>query len=210
MIRVAIVEDQEDTQELLAAILEMDPTIELTGVFGDGTSAVKNIPQLNPDIVMMDIGLPDFTGIECIKKLKNLGVTSDFLVCSTFGDEAHVFSALEAGATSYLLKSSKPDVILQAVKELYQNGSPMSPEIARILINSFFRKPEPEPELQHEITEREYEILTQLSQGLLYKEIADRLGISINTLKVHCYNMYKKLHVKNRMEAINKVFGKDH
>jgi len=203
---IVIVEDDDEVRELLIAVLKTDKNTKLVGAFSDGKSAIKNIPLLQPDIVLMDIGLPDTTGIECIKILKSRLVTCEFMVFSVFGDEANVFNALEAGASAYLLKASKPSFILASIDELFRGGSPMSPEIARLLINRFFHTPPVKTDGADQLTAREYEILQQLSKGSLYKEIAENLNISINTLKVHCYNIYQKLHVTNKVEAINKVF----
>lgn len=207
MIKIVVVEDQEDLQNLIASVLELNANFKLLGAFFDGKSAVRNIPLLQPDIVLMDIGLPDISGIECIKTLKPFCPKTEFMVWSTFGDEAHVFSALEAGASSYLLKDAKADFIITSIDELHQGGSPMSPEIARILINGVFGRSAKTDGYASALTSREFEILEQLSEGQLYKEIADRLNIKVNTLKAHCYNIYQKLHVTNKVEAINKVFG---
>lgn len=129
------------------------------------------------------------------------------MVYTTFEDDKTVFEALEAGASSYILKRSKPEFIISAVKELYTGGSPMNPDIARILVNRLFNNKKPNG--ASVLTQREYEIMKLLAEGNLYKEIADRLEISINTLKAHCYNIYQKLHVNNKTEAIIKVFGRN-
>lgn len=206
MITVAIIEDQEEVMNLMIEILNMSKNIKLAGAFFDGKSAIRNVPLLQPDIVIVDLGLPDLSGVECISALKPICTNIEFMVWSVFGDETHVYDALEAGASSYLLKTATPQFILQSIEELRKGGSPMSPEIARTLIRRLFqpqiRKNNPVSEL---VTAREFEILELLAKGFLYKEIAEQLHISINTLKVHCYNIYQKLHVSNKIEAINMV-----
>ena len=207
LIKIAIVEDNSDIQELLLDIFTTQKNFSVTGVFDNKTSALKNLPLSKPDIVLMDIGLPDGSGIECIKELKLRFPEIEFMVCTSFEDDKTVFEALEAGASSYILKRSKPEFIISAVKELYTGGSPMNPDIARILVNRLFNNKKLNG--ASVLTQREYEIMKLLAEGNLYKEIADRLEISINTLKAHCYNIYQKLHVNNKTEAIIKVFGRN-
>lgn len=207
LIKIAIVEDNSDIQELLLDIFTTQKNFSVTGVFDNKTSALKNLPLSKPDIVLMDIGLPDGSGIECIKELKPRVPEIEFMVYTTFEDEKTVLEALEAGASSYILKRSKPEFIISAVKELYTGGSPMNPDIARILVNRLFNNKKPNG--ASVLTQREYEIMKLLAEGNLYKEIADQLEISINTLKAHCYNIYQKLHVNNKTEAIIKVFGRN-
>lgn len=208
MITVSIIEDEEEVLDLMIEILKLHDKIKLVGAFFDGRSAIRNIPMLKPDIVIVDIGLPDVSGIDCIKALKPLCTTTEFMVWSSFGDEANVYDALEAGASSYLLKAASPQFILQSIEELKKGGSPMSPEIARTLLKKVFHRPSRESNpVSDLVTTREFEILDLLAKGLLYKEIAEKLNISINTLKVHCYNIYQKLHVTNKIEAITKIFG---
>lgn len=206
-IKIAIVEDNQDVQIFLADILNTQNKFSVIGVYDDFQSALKNIPLSKPEIVLMDIGLPDGSGIDCIRILKPQFPNIEYMVCTTFEDAEVVLDALEAGASSYVLKRSKPEFIINAVKELYAGGSPMNPDIARIVVsklNNFEKK-----EKVDILTPREKEIMELLAKGNLYKEIADRLEISINTLKAHCYNIYQKLHVNNKTEAINKVFGKN-
>lgn len=203
MITIAIIEDQEETRELLANILALEKELLVTGIYSNGESAIKSIPKIKPDIVLVDIVLPDLSGAECIKKIRKLIPDQNFMVFTIFDDESHVFEALEAGASSYVLKSSDPKFLLQSIKDLHNGGSPMSPEIARIIVNKLFKR----TGSTFRITEKEKEILGLLSKGMQYKEIAEKLHISVNTLKVHCYNIYQKLHVNNKVEAINKMNG---
>jgi len=206
MIKIVLVEDEVDVQDLLISILSSVKEFELLGIFSNGQNAVRNIPLLKPDIVLMDLGLPDISGIECIKTLKEKGVESEFMIFSAFDDSENIYTSLEVGATSFLMKGSKPDYIIQSIKDLHDGGSPMNPEIAKKLIQRIYAKPE--NEFASIITAREKEILELLSKGYLYKEIADQLEVSYNTIKTQCYKLYKKLQVTNRTEAVNKVMGK--
>lgn len=206
LITIAIVEDNPSIREMLQSIIEMEESYLCTGVFGNGEDALIGIPELQPDVVLMDIGLPGINGINCIKQLKPTCPRTEFLICTIYDEDEKVFQALEYGASSYILKRSKPEFLLQSILEVHNGGSPMSPDIARKLVQRFQQKENKNAALT--ITPREKEILELLSQGLFYKEASHQLGISINTLKRHIYNMYQKLQVDNKTEAINKVFGK--
>ena len=146
-------------------------------------------------------------GIECVRKLKLLCPRTEFVMCTIYDEDEKVYQALEFGATSYILKRSKPEFLLQAIREVYAGGSPMSPDIARKIVQRF-QKTTTDIVTEAHITPREMEILELLSTGALYKEVADKLGISINTLKRHIYNSYEKLQVDNKTVAFNKVFKK--
>lgn len=209
MIKIAIIEDQEVVLDLIIKILSSDKEMQIVGSFTDGKSAVKKIPLLKPDIVLVDIGLPDISGIECIKALKPKCPTTNFMVWTVFQEENYVFEALRIGASSYILKTAKVDFIINSLKELYNGGSPMSPDIARVLVNKFFTSPNYNEKTISSITTREFEVLVLLSKGYLYKEIAATMNISVNTLKTHCYNIYQKLHVSNKIEAINLLYEQE-
>ena len=207
MITIALVEDNKQIQELLEATIAIEKNYTCVAVFSDCQSAISGIPDLLPDVVLMDIGLPDISGIECVRKLKPLCPGTNFMMCTIYDEDEKVWQALEYGASSYILKRSKPEFLLNAIQEVHDGGSPMSSDIARKLVRRFQQNHK--PQIDYHITPKEKEILELLSKGLMYKEVADQLHISINTLKRHIYNMYEKLHVDNRTEAINKVFGKD-
>ncbi|MFD2286670.1 response regulator [Pedobacter petrophilus] len=207
LITIAIVEDNASISEMLQSIIAMEESYLCTGVFRNGEDALKGIPELQPDVVLMDIGLPGINGIDCIKQLKPTCPRTEFLICTIYDEDEKVYQALEYGASSYILKRSKPEFLLQSIREVHDGGSPMSPDIARKLVQRFQKK-ENKNAAALTITPREKEVLELLSQGLFYKEASDKLGISINTLKRHIYNMYQKLQVDNKTEAINKVFGK--
>jgi DNA-binding NarL/FixJ family response regulator len=163
---------------------------------------------LQPDIVIMDINLPGINGIECIRKIKNKTPRTQFMMFTVYENDEKVFEALKAGASGYLLKNTGLVQLIEALQELHNGGSPMSANIARKLVTVFREKESSETAVEA-LSKRETEILHLLSKGLLYKEIADQLGISVSTVRQHIHKIYEKLHVQNRTEAINKAFGKN-
>ncbi len=206
MISVVIVEDQKDIQGLLKSIVSRNENYNCLEVCSSGEEALLKIPELLPDVVLMDIGLPGIDGIECVRKLKPTCPDTEFIMCTAYDEDEKVFLALQSGANSYILKRSKPELLLSAIEEVHEGGSPMSSDIARKIVMKLQQTPAVAKETYH-ITNREEEILGLLSRGLTYIEIADKLFISIKTLKKHIYNIYEKLHVDNKVEAINKFYG---
>lgn len=206
MISVVIVEDQKDIQGLLKSIVSRNEDYICLDVCSTGEEALQKIPELLPDVVLMDIGLPGINGIDCVKRLKSICPNTEFIMCTAYDEDEKVFLALQSGANSYILKKSKPEVLLNAIKEVHEGGSPMSSDIARKIVMKLQQTPAT-TKVEYHITNREEEILEQLSKGLTYIEIADKLFISIKTLKKHIYNIYEKLHVDNKVEAINKFYG---
>jgi DNA-binding NarL/FixJ family response regulator len=176
--------------------------------FRTAEEALYDIPRLKPDIVIMDINLPGMNGIECIKQLKNKSPKTQFMMFTVYENDDKVFEALKAGASGYLLKNTGLIQLIESLKELYYGGSPMSAGIARKLVN-LFKEQQKEIDSVEMLSTRENEILQLLTKGLLYKEIADKISISTNTVRQHIHNIYEKLHVQNRTEAINKAFGKN-
>jgi DNA-binding NarL/FixJ family response regulator len=171
----------------------------------DAIETLKNSPV---DIVLMDISLPKMSGISCVKELKKYCPDMLFVMYTDSNNDDLIFEALKAGALGYLLKETDPGELLSALKELYNGGSPMSTSIARKIVNTFHGLPQTsqKPVRMSVLTERESELLKLLYEGYRYKEIADRLFISIETVRRHCQNIYKKLQVQNKVEAINKVY----
>ncbi len=204
-IRVVIVEDDPDIRQSFETIVGSAPGFDCIKAFVNAEDAVEGIPALRPDVVIMDIHLPGMTGIEAVQLLKEQMPALQIAMCTVYEDDEHIFNALKAGASGYLLKRTSPEKLLEALHDLHQGGSPMSGEIARRVVNSFQRKAAPSPELAV-LTAREKEILDLLAKGYLYKEIAAELFISIETVKRHIHNIYEKLHVQTRTEALNKVF----
>jgi DNA-binding NarL/FixJ family response regulator len=206
-IRVGIVEDIEEIRNAVAALLLWDPAFELVFTFSRAEEALDTIPALQPDVVIMDINLPGISGIECIRRVKPQCPDTQFMIFTIYENDENIFTALEAGASGYLLKKSTMPQIADALKELYGGGSPMSALIARKLVQRY-HAPAEKNEAMEQLTPREKEILLLLSEGLLYKEIADKTAITPGTVKQHIHRIYEKLHVGNKTEAINKVFRK--
>jgi DNA-binding NarL/FixJ family response regulator len=205
-IRVAIVEDNPGILNALEEVLRLDDNYEWAGSYKTAEAAIKEIPEEMPDVVLMDINLGSvLTGIDCVKKLKPVQPSILYLMCTVYEDDDKIFDALKAGASGYILKKTQPTKLLEAIKELYEGGAPMSSQIARKVVTTFQAKRDKGIE---ELSPREREILEHLAKGLLYKEISAELGISQETVRKHVYNIYEKLHVSNRVEAINKLYGR--
>ena len=196
VIPVAVVEDDRNVREAMIALLSAAEGIAFRGVFGTAEEAIEALPDIQPDVVLMDIQLPGITGIECVRKLKNLLPDTDFIMLSVLEDEESVFRALGAGATGYLQKHASPDEILNAIRDVRNGGAVISPGIARLVVRSFQPKSEPG------LSDRESEVLAKLCEGENYRSIADVLFISANTVKAHIKNIYTKLHVNTRAEAV--------
>jgi DNA-binding NarL/FixJ family response regulator len=207
-IRIVIVEDLEEVIEGLSAFIKQDDALQLVAAFRTAEAAALELPLLKPDIVIMDINLPGMTGIECIRQVKKVTPEIQFMMFTVYENNDQVFEALKAGASGYLLKKTAPLQIMESVKELYEGGSPMSAAIARKLVSVFVdqNKTTPAPEAAV-LTPREKEVLELVAKGLLYKEIAEQLSISFHTVRQHIGKIYEKLHVQNKTEAINKVYG---
>ena len=207
-ISLAIVEDLAEVREGLKQFISLNPEFTILGTFQTAEEALHKLPQLNPDIVIMDINLPGMSGIECIRLIKKKIPRTQFMMFTVYENDEKVFEALKAGASGYLLKNTGLLQLIAALKELHNGGSPMSANIARKLVN-LFQDEHVDEEPASGLSKRENEILQLLSKGLLYKEIADQLGISVGTVRQHIHKIYEKLHVQNRTEALNKAFGKN-
>jgi DNA-binding NarL/FixJ family response regulator len=217
MIKTAIVDDNPAMRVALEKIISGAEEFELTGSYSDAQEAIVLIPFIKPDVVLMDINLGNNdSGIECIRKIKPDHPEMLFMICTVFDDDEKIFEALCAGANGYMLKRTSPAELIRSLKEMYEGGAPMSGLIARKVVSVFqvndsggwgwnplhAKKGKSLPILSN----RENEILQLLSHGLLYKEIASKLYISSETVRKHVYNIYGKLQVGNRVEAINKYF----
>lgn len=203
-ISIAIVEDEKNYNNALKKVINYQNDMKVVAQFFEGNEALKKLQDLSPDVVMMDIQLQDMLGIEIIEKLKKHMSGTQFIMCTSFEDDEKIFNSLKAGAAGYLIKGESMDKILSSIRDVYNGGAPMSFSIARRVLNHFEKKLI-EVKGFDELTNREKEILELLSQGLLYKEIADQKCISMDTVKKHIGNIYRKLHVNNKVEAINKV-----
>jgi DNA-binding NarL/FixJ family response regulator len=205
-ISIAIVEDLDEVRDGLKNFISLSTDFLVVGAFKNGEEALAKLPEITPDIVIMDISLPGMNGIECIRQVKDKSPETQFMMFTVYENDEKVFEALKAGASGYLLKNTGLLQIAESVKELYDGGSPMSANIARKLVNLFRDKKQDAP--VDVLSNRENEILQLLAKGLLYKEIADQLQITTGTVRQHIHKIYEKLHVQNRTEAINKAFGK--
>lgn len=199
MINVSIVEDDNEIRESLAILINGSPGYACINTFTDCESATKEIVNDPPDVVLMDIGLPGMSGIEGVRKIKEKLPDVDILMLTVHNDSKKVFEALCAGACGYLIKDTPPAKLLEAIAEVYHGGAPMSSQIARMVIDSFKIS-------SHDgLTPRETEVLTQLCKGKSYKMIADTLFISEETVRRHIKNIYKKLEVSSKSEAVAKA-----
>ena len=205
-IRVSIVEDLAEVREGLVDLVQSDEELSMVSSFKDAESAVQKLPELKADIVLMDINLPGMSGIDCIRSIKEKCPGTQFMMFTVYENDDKVLEALQAGATGYLLKRTKPEQILESIKELNQGGSPMSSNIARKLLNIFLH--DKKATKKEALSDRENEVLQLLADGLLYKEIANRLYIGHGTVRQHLHNIYEKLHVNNRTEAVNRYFNR--
>ena len=205
-ISIAIVEDLEEVRDGLNNFISLSKDFKILKLFRTAEEALKDLPQLKPDVVIMDINLPGMNGIDCIRQVKDKSPNTQFMMFTVYENDEKVFEALKAGASGYLLKNTGLVQLIEALKELHQGGSPMSANIARKLVTLFRSDQKQVPNLEA-LSPRENEILHLLAQGLLYKEIADQLAISVSTVRQHIHHIYEKLHVQNRTEAINKAFG---
>jgi DNA-binding NarL/FixJ family response regulator len=206
-IRIAVVEDDKTVREGLQMLLNGSPGFTCVAAYGNGEDAVAGLPEMNPDVVLMDINLPGMNGIECIIRLKELDLPMLFIMLTVFEDADAIFQSLSAGATGYLLKQTPPARLLDAIHDVYRGGSPMSGDIARKVVQSF-QHPVHVSDHANGLTKREEEILSYLVKGYFYKEIAGLLFISTETVRTHIRNIYEKLQVRTRSEAILKYLRK--
>jgi len=202
-IKVAIVDDDEGIRTSLAALIRRAPALRLAGDYSDAESALKEIPRRPPDVVLMDINLPGMKGVECVRHLKATVPAVQFLMLTVYEDSDSLFNSLKAGASGYLLKRTASAKLLEAIRDVYGGGSPMTPQLARRVVQ-FFSKPSEGESRVARLTPGEREFLDQLANGYAYKEIADRMTISIDTVRSYVRTVYEKLHVHSRTEAVVK------
>ena len=204
MTRIAIVEDNQVIRESLAAYVHMDPELRCVCACGSAEEAIEKLPGQRPDVVLMDIQLPNQSGIDCTARLKQLLPEVRIIMVTVYGNPDLIFKALSAGACGYLLKRCTPEELITAVREVQQGGAPMSREIARQVISYFqglSKPPDHPPSEVENLSPREREILDLLTQGFSDKEIADRIGVKHGTVRWHLQHVYEKLHVRSRTEA---------
>jgi DNA-binding NarL/FixJ family response regulator len=195
-IRIAMIEDTPDVRDNLRTIIATAPDMRLLHEFSTAEDARDRLPTLSVDVLIVDVNLPGISGIDFLRQCSATLPHTQCMMYTVHDDDARVFEALKAGANGYLLKRSSPQQLLDALRELHEGGSPMSASVARRLVQHF--RP----------SDRERDVLSLLAEGLLYKEIADKLHIATKTVKNHIHTIYEKLHVQNRTEAVNRWYGR--
>lgn len=205
--RISIVEDHEPTRRILSEVVETAPELELVSQHDSGARAVGALPGEQPDVVLMDINMPELNGIECVRRLKPQMPATQFLMLTVYEDTDHIFAALAAGATGYLLKSTRRGELLAAIEQIVSGGSPMSSGIARKVVQSF-SEPKAKAQAAEALSPREQSVLALLSKGYLYKEIAEALGVSVPTVCTYIRRIYDKLQVHSRSQAIARYLEK--
>ncbi len=206
MIKICIVEDILEIQNGLKNLLENDDRFSILACFSNAEEAIDELPILIPDVVITDINLPRKSGIACVGEIKPVFPEMQFIMFTIFEDNDQVFEALKAGASGYILKNTRPEKIKENIVELFEGGSPMSPQIARKVLTAFNQNTK--NQVDELLSKREKEVLELLSRGFLYKEIAEQLFISMSTVKRHLNHIYAKLQVQNKTEAVNKLYGR--
>ncbi len=200
MIKVGIVEDNKTVREGFETLLNRTPGFQCVCTCATVTEALKQIPKAQPDVVLMDIQLPDSTGVECTAKIKEQMPGVHIVIVTVYEDSERIFQALRAGACGYLLKRAQPEKVISAIREAQEGGVPMTPEIARKVIGQFRQQAAAAAQVQ-DLSDREREVLEFVMQGLGNKAIADRLGVTVAAVKWHLQHIYEKLHVHSRTEA---------
>lgn len=203
MITISIVDDEKALRESIAKFVDGSPGFRCLGSYSNAPAALAGLPKDRPDVVLMDINMPGMDGIECVERLKRACPELQIVMLTVYEDTDKIFSALSAGASGYLLKRSSPAKLLEAITEVHAGGSPMSSSIARKVVASF-RKAAPAATHPAHLSPREQTVLECLARGLTYKQIADQLGISIDTIRTYLRRIYEKLHVQSRTEAVAK------
>lgn len=206
-IQIAIVEDDEEIRANLTHRLGGSSSLRLLGSYADAETALEDLPRHQPDVVLVDINLPGMDGVECVRHLKAKMPETQFMMLTVYEDASRLFKSLMAGASGYLLKRTTPARLLAAIREVYEGGSPMTPQIARRVVQHFQQASAPSSEVK-KLTPREKDVLDQLAQGFRYKEIVGNLGISQGTLHSYIRNIYEKLRVHSRTEAVVKYLNR--
>jgi len=202
-IKVSIVDDDDGIRSSLASLIRRAPSLKLMGDYADAETALKELPRKEPDVVLMDINLPGMNGVECVRQLKSALPRLQVLMLTVYEDSDSLFKSFRAGASGYLLKRTASARLLEAIKDVHEGGSPMTPQLARRVVQ-FFSAPVQEDSRFSKLTPGEREFLDQLANGYTYKEIADRMKITIDTVRSYVRTVYEKLHVHSRTEAVVK------
>jgi len=206
-IRVALVEDDNEMRMSMKNLLKRSSWINVVADYADAESALADLAGHKPEVVLMDVNLPKMSGVECVRRLKVLIPSVLILMLTVHDDNDSLFNSILAGADGYLLKDTVPSQLLTAIREVRGGGSPMTPQIARRIVQRFRKSGAAQTNVEN-LTSREQEVLEQLALGKRYKEISDSLGISLDGIRFHVRGVYNKLHVHSRTEAVLKYFGR--
>jgi DNA-binding NarL/FixJ family response regulator len=206
MILISIVDDEKELRESIATFVNNSPGFRCVSAYNSGEAALKHLPQERPDVVLMDIHMTGMSGIECVRRLKAILPDLQIVMLTVYEDTEQIFKALSAGASGYMLKRLTPGKLLEAIREVHEGGSPMSSSIARKVVASLQKAEKTDEEKTH-LSSREQMVLDCLAKGLTYKQTADQLGISIDTVRTYLRRIYEKLHVQSRTEAVAKYLS---
>lgn len=201
IVSVVVVEDDPSLRDIVCSWIQEAEGFSCVAAFPDTESAINRIPGLRPDVAIVDINLPGLSGVECVRTLKPRVPETQFVMLTVYEDSNHIFDALSAGATGYLIKTTPREALITALREVHGGGSPMSSTIARKVVQSL-QQSKPQLKPAEELSKRENEVLALLAQGYLYKEIADTMGIGIQTVNTYIRRIYEKLHVHSRGQAV--------
>ena len=206
-IKVAIVEDNRSVREGFIAILNRSTTLQCVSAYATGEDAVRDMPAARPEVALIDIHLPGMDGIQCVARLKTEMPALQVLMLTRYEQSDLIFKSIRAGANGYLLKNISPAELIQAIEQVHAGGAPMTMQIARKVMDHFRQIQQPASDMDR-LTAREQELIELLAQGYYYEEISDKLGISVNTVRKHLQNIYEKLHVQSRTQAVLKFLGR--
>ncbi len=202
--KILIYDDNTDLREGICHLLRLREEYEVVGEFGNARNVLKEVMELKPDVILMDIEMPGITGVEAVKKIRTIDRKAQIIMLTVFDDQGHIFEALQSGANGYLLKRNASDRLVQSIEEVLSGGAPMSPSIARLIISEMqVRKPQE----NYQLSVREKEILKSLATGNSFKLIASDLQISLETVRTHIKKIYEKLQVHSQIEAVSKALN---
>jgi DNA-binding NarL/FixJ family response regulator len=207
-VTLSIVEDRAGFRESLARMLNEALGFRCLNMYANAEDALKGIPGAPPDVVLMDINLPGMSGVDCVRQLHTVAPKVRVIMLTVYENTENIYAALKAGASGYILKRTPPGKLLEAIQDVVDGGAPMSSAIARKVVQSF-QIPAPAGAPMENLSSREQEVLDMLAQGFLYKEISDKLSLSLGTIKTYVRRIYEKLHVQSRTEAVIKYLGQD-
>jgi DNA-binding NarL/FixJ family response regulator len=206
-VNIIIYEDNANLRESLSSLLALAGDYNVMASYADCSQVMEQVQEGKPDVILMDIDMPGINGIDAVKKIREFNREVQIIMLTVFDDNTHVFEAMYAGANGYLLKKYVSDKLIHAIREVLDGGAPMSPSIARMVINNMQQPVQSATENDYQLTNREKEALQLLSKGNSFKMIAAELGISIDTVRTHIKRIYDKLHVRSQIEAVSKAIN---